>query len=170
MDGVTLRAVQPADIDWLTDLHAYLYARDEGFDQSFGPLVRSILYGFFEKHDPTCERGWIAQFGPDRLGSIFCVRGGAPGRAKLRLFLVHPSARGTGLGARLLQTCMEHAQDCGFKGMDLWTHESHRAACALYAKTGWKLTRSEPVHSFGQDLIEQSWSIDFPLARTQTKE
>jgi hypothetical protein len=45
--------------------------------------------------------------------------------------------------------------------MQLWTHESHRAACALYAQNGWQLVSSKPVRSFGCDLVEQSWEIAF---------
>jgi hypothetical protein len=44
--------------------------------------------------------------------------------------------------------------------MTLWTHASHEAACALYRKAGWRLVRSEPVHSFGVDLEEQTFEID----------
>jgi hypothetical protein len=54
---------------------------------------------------------------------------------------------------------MGFARDKGYTQMQLWTHESHRAACALYAATGWQLTDSKPVHSFGVDLVEQSWKI-----------
>jgi len=49
--------------------------------------------------------------------------------------------------------------DAGYTDMQLWTHESHLAACALYARTGWTLTDSKPVRSFGRDLVEQTWRI-----------
>ena len=68
-------------------------------------------------------------------------------------------ARGQGLGKRLLRTCMEFARDKGYADMTLWTHESHKAACALYAANGWQLVSSKPVHSFGMDLVEQMWTI-----------
>lgn len=168
MSKIELRAFEKGDVDWLVDAHARLYAQDEGFDDTFGPLVRAILTDYFANRDPDLEKGWLAHSAGQRLGSIFCVKG-APDRAKLRLFLVDPGARGMGLGKLLLKTCMDHAATHGFTGMDLWTHESHRAACALYAKTGWRLVRSEPVYSFGQDLVEQSWSIDFPLAPAQSR-
>lgn len=159
MTDVTLRAFSPDDIDWLVDQHATLYARDEGFDASFGPLVRGILDAFAANNDPTCERGWIALRGDERLGSIFCVRLDDQ-TAKLRLFLLVPGARGLGLGRTLLDTCMGFARDAGYRRMQLWTHESHEAACALYRATGWRLVASKPVHSFGVDLVEQSWEID----------
>lgn len=162
-DETILRAYDPSDRDWMVARHAALYAASDGFDDSFGPLVGKILDAFAADHDPAFERGWIAQQGTQRLGSIFCVRHDAA-RAKLRLFLLDPAARGQGLGQRLLATCMGFAKDAGFTGMTLWTHESHRAACALYQKAGWSCIRSEPVHSFGVDLVEQTWVIDFDAA------
>ncbi|AAV95047.1 GNAT family N-acetyltransferase [Ruegeria pomeroyi] len=158
MDTPVLRLFRPDDAPWLVEQHGVHYARAEGFDDSFGPLVARILDDFIADHDPDRERGWIAEADGQRLGSIFCVRLDET-TAKLRLFLLVPEARGRGLGRRLLDTCMGFARDKGYTQMQLWTHESHRAACALYAATGWQLTDSKPVHSFGVDLVEQSWKI-----------
>lgn len=160
MTDVSIRPFGPDDRDWLVDRHSALYARDEGFDASFGTLVGEILDAFLDGHDPTCEAGWIAHRGDERLGSIFCVRLDER-TAKLRLFLLVPEARGAGLGRRLLATCMDFARSRDYAGMSLWTHESHVAACALYRRTGWALVSSTPVHSFGQDLVEQAWSFRF---------
>ncbi|MCR9126790.1 MAG: GNAT family N-acetyltransferase [Rhodobacteraceae bacterium] len=158
MSEPRLRPFAPADTEWLVAQHGLQYARAEGFDASFAPLVASILADFNACHDAARERGWIAQQGDQRLGSIFCVRQGAE-TAKLRLFLLVPEARGKGLGKRLLRTCMGFARASGYRRMVLWTHESHAAACALYRKAGWTLDDARPVHSFGVDLIEQSWSV-----------
>jgi hypothetical protein len=43
--------------------------------------------------------------------------------------------------------------------MELWTHESHAAAGALYAKNGWILGDTKAVVSFGKPNIEQQWHI-----------
>ncbi|MDK3073861.1 GNAT family N-acetyltransferase [Sedimentitalea sp. JM2-8] len=159
MSEVTLRPFLASDAAWLVKQHQTLYARDEGFDETFGALVADILAEFVAQNDPARERGWIAMEGERRIGSIFCVRAG-PRTAKLRLFLLTPESRGKGLGKRLLKTCMAFARAAGYDDMQLWTHESHRAACALYAAAGWRLVDSRPVHSFGVDLVEQSWRID----------
>ena len=160
---IELRSLGPGDVDWLVDRHGLDYARDEGFDAGFGALVREILEGFAADHDPACERSFIAWEGDQRLGSVFCVRGGAAGVAKLRLFFLVPEARGKGLGKRLLSEGTGFARDAGYRRMELWTHESHRAACALYAATGWRLVRSEPKVSFGVPVVEQGWELDlFP--------
>lgn len=158
MEQIEIRAFAPQDRDWVVAAHAALYAEGEGFDDTFGPLVAGIVDDFVADHDPQVEAGWIAWEGDQRRGSIFCVR--LDDRtSKLRLFLLTPDARGKGMGRRMLATCMGFARQSGYAQMKLWTHESHRAAGALYAKTGWTLMSSEPVVSFGQALVEQHWEI-----------
>lgn len=159
-DTVILRDLRIGDAGWLIERHGVLYARDEGFDASFEALVAEILAAFIRDHDSATERGWIAEEAGRRLGSIFCVRSGEPGVAKLRLFLLVPEARGRGLGQRLLDECLGFARAAGYRRLKLWTHESHRAACALYARNGFGCTASFPVRSFGVDLVEQTWEID----------
>jgi DNA-binding MarR family transcriptional regulator/ribosomal protein S18 acetylase RimI-like enzyme len=155
---VTLRDLAIGDAGWLVQRHGELYARDEGFDATFEALVAEILAAYIRTRDST-ERAWIAEHQGTRLGSIFCVRSGESGVAKLRLFLLEPRARGLGLGQRLLDECMAFARNKGNRTLRLWTHESHRAACALYARNGFELVRSEPKTSFGVPVVEQEWEL-----------
>jgi GNAT superfamily N-acetyltransferase len=159
MANVIFRDFTAADAPWLVEQHGTIYALDEGFDETFGILVADILDDFLAHCDPARERGWIAERNQQRLGSVFCVSAGAE-TAKLRLFMLTPDARGHGLGKRLLRSCMDFAKGVGYHDMVLWTHESHTAACALYASFGWEMIQSKPVHSFGVDLVEQSWRVD----------
>lgn len=161
IDGITLRKFEARDLDWLVEAHADLYARTEGFDDSFATLVSAILGDFLDRHDSIWERGWVAERDGWRLGSIFCVRSETPEVAKLRLFLVQPEAQGMGLGRHLLETCMKFARDRGYAGMQLWTHESHVAACALYQAYGFEMANAQRVRNFGVDLVEQTWKISF---------
>lgn len=158
MDEIVLKRFGPADRDWLVAQHRDHYAAEEGFDDTFGELVGRIVDDFLADHDPVVEVGWIAWRGDQRLGSVFCVRLDEE-TAKLRLFLLTPEARGTGLGRRMLAHNMDFARAAGYRRMQLWTHESHRAAGALYARAGWELTDSKPVHSFGMPNVEQTWRI-----------
>lgn len=163
MTDVSLRRFAPSDLQWLVARHQNLYAREAGFDSRFGGVVAEVLHGFCAGHDPACERGWLAEQSGRRLGSVFCMREDAH-TARLRLFLLTPEARGQGLGKRLLRECMGFARAAGYRGMMLKTHESHRAACALYQAFGWQLHGSRPVRSYGQDLVEQTWRIQFQTA------
>ena len=97
MTEIELHPFEANDRDWLVANHADHYAREEDFDASFGALVAQIVDAYLADHDPSHEAGWIVWQGGRRLGSIFCVRLDET-RAKLRLFLLVPEARGTGLG------------------------------------------------------------------------
>lgn len=157
--GITLLDLAIGDAGWIIARHAELYAQAEGFDASFEALVAEVMAAYIRSHDPVRERAFIAWREGRRLGSIFCVRQ-SDDVAKLRLFLLEPEARGMGLGRALLLANMQFARSAGYRRMVLWTHESHRAACALYAAQGFRLTESTPVRSFGVDLVEQTWEID----------
>jgi GNAT superfamily N-acetyltransferase len=154
MDRTEIRPFEAKDRDWVIAAHAQIYAREAGFDDSFGVLVAGIVDQFVADHDPEIERGWIAWDGQERLGSIFCMRVDAR-TAKLRLFQLGAQARGRRLGRRLLTVCTGFAHEAGYAQMVLATHKSHVAACALYARSGWQITDERPVVSFGQQLIEQ---------------
>lgn len=156
----TLRPFQSDDAPWLIEEHRAHYTAAEGFDDSFAPLVSEIVNAFLAHHDPTCEAGWIAQSDEKRLGSIFCVRLDET-TAKLRLFYVVKDARGTAVAQTLLDQCLGFARLKGYARLTLWTHESHAAAGRIYQRNGLTRTRAEPVHSFGVDLIEETWQIAF---------
>ncbi len=152
-----IRPLQPGDAGWIIGTHGALYARDEGYDRSFEGLVARIMADFLARADPR-EAAWIAESGGRRLGTISCMREDAE-TARLRLFILVPEARGQGLGQRLHDSCVGFARGQGYRRMVLWTHESHRAACALYARNGWRLVRSAPVLAYGQEVVDQDWEI-----------
>lgn len=156
MPDVTLRAFNPADADWIITRHAALYATEEGYDASFGVLVADIVARFLATHDPMREAGWIAEGAGGRLGSIFVVQE-TPDTAKLRLVLIEPQARGTGLADRMMRAALEFARTAGYTGMRLWTHESHIAAGRLYARHGFQLVSSTPGQQYGQSVVDQIW-------------
>lgn len=154
---VTIRPLRAGDAGWIIGTHGALYAQDEGYDQSFEALVARIMADYLDRQDPG-EAVWIAESGGERLGTISCMREDAV-TARLRLFILVPEARGRGLGQRLHDTCVSFARKIGYARMVLWTHESHRAACALYARNGWRLVRSAPARAYGQDVVDQDWEI-----------
>lgn len=158
-DDIEFRDLAIGDAGWIISRHGTHYAEAEGFDESFEALVAEILAAYIRDYDPECERAWIAWRGGRRVGSIFCVRK-AEGVAKLRLFFVEPDWRGTGLGRELLRKCLDWARARNYVRMVLWTHKSHEAACALYARAGFRMTGESAVQSFGRALIEQTWEID----------
>ena len=154
--GVTLREPRPGDMGWVIQQHGELYWREYGWNADFEALVAGIVANMMKTHDPAWERGWIAERGGERIGSVFVVRK-SEGVAQLRLLILTPATRGLGLGGRLTDECIAFAREKGYQRMVLWTNRNLDAARAIYAKRGFTLVGSEPHHSYGQDLVGEHW-------------
>jgi GNAT superfamily N-acetyltransferase len=151
-----LRDLEPGDAGWIAMRHGELYWRDEGYGAGFEALVLHVLSDFVANRTER-ERGWIAvDAGGARRGCVLCRRP-AEDTARLHLFLVEPTLRGTGLAQRLLHAVMAHARRTGAARLVLRTHESHRAAGRLYARNGFRLVDETPVTAFGHPTVEQGW-------------
>jgi len=157
--AIVLRQHQPGDMGWVTSAHGALYAQEYGWDISFEALVGKITAGFIETFDAKRERCWIAELDGKRVGSVFVVQKNDE-IAKLRLLIVDPRARGLKLGRRLVEECMRFAKAAGYSSMTLWTQSNLTAARGIYQRAGFKLVAKEPHHSFGVDLIGETWDID----------
>ncbi|TPK38206.1 MarR family transcriptional regulator [Mesorhizobium sp. B2-5-4] len=154
-----LRPLQVGDIGWIIRRQGMLYAQDYGWDETYEALVAEILANFVKSFDPKWERGWIAEREGEVVGSVFVVRK-SDQVAKLRLLYVEPSARGLGIGKRLVDECIGFARARGYRTLTLWTNDILTAARHIYQAAGFKLIEEEPHHSFGKDLVGQNWDLE----------
>ncbi len=147
----------PGDLGWVVMAHGELYAAEFGWDTSFEALVARIVADYAQQTGPTRDAAWIAELDDQRVGCVFCVSAEDPGLAKLRILLVDGAARGRSLGSRLVATAIDFATAAGYRRMQLWTNHPLVAARRIYLQHGFTLISQEPHHSFGVDLIGQTY-------------
>lgn len=156
--NATIRTIgEPGDLGWVIQAHGELYAREFGWDISFEALVAKIVADWANDHDEHREAAWMAELDGERVGCVFCVADDQR-TARLRILLVDPKARGHGLGTRLVDACLDFARAAGYGRMVLWTNHPLTAARAIYQRAGFELVAEEPHHSYGVDLVGQTYA------------
>jgi DNA-binding MarR family transcriptional regulator/GNAT superfamily N-acetyltransferase len=153
-----LRPHQPGDMGWIVERHGVLYSQEHGWNSALESMTAKIVADFLKTYDPEREYCWIAEREGERLGSIFVVHK-TDTVAKLRLLLVEPSARGLGLGKRLVDEAASFARRAGYAKIVLWTHSVLSTARHLYEQAGFRLVREKKHRNFGPELTGQIWEL-----------
>lgn len=156
---IALRPHRPGDVGWVVQRQSVLYAEEYGWDITFEALLAEIGAAFIRNFREGRDFCWIAERGGEPVGAAFLVHDDDE-TAKLRMLHVEASARGLGIGKLLVAACIEKARACGYRRMVLWTNDVLVAACAIYEKAGFHLVGTEKHHSFGKDLVGQTWQLE----------
>lgn len=156
--AATLRPHRPGDIAYVLHRQAVLYVEEYGWDGSFETLLLKVGADFLRGFDPAREACWIAELDGAIVGSVFLVRE-SDTVGRLRLLYVEPSARGHGIGQRLVAACVERAREAGYARLTLWTNDILTTARHIYDASGFRLVAEKPHHSFGKDLVGQDWDL-----------
>jgi GNAT superfamily N-acetyltransferase len=125
---------RPGDLGWVVMAHGELYADEFGWDATFEALVARIVSDWAVDRDPAREGAWIAED--------------------------DPRARGHRLGAALVDRCLGFARGAGYRRIVLWTNHPLVAARSVYLAAGFELVDEAPHHSYGVDLVGQTYARD----------
>jgi ribosomal protein S18 acetylase RimI-like enzyme len=157
-DAITLRTeLRPGDLGMIVHLHGIIYGRERGFDPTFEAYVAGPLADFVRAGSPR-GRLWIAERADRMIGCIAIVAAG-PDTAQLRWFLIDPSARGRGLGKRLMREALAFCRQAGYRDVILWTESALTAAARLYEAAGFRKTDEKPGRLWGVDLVEEKYEL-----------
>ena len=147
---------QPGVLGQVVALHGRYYARDWGFGPYFEAKVAAGMAAFLPRLDPARDLFLAARRGGHLLGSM-TIDGGesTANEAHLRWFITADSARGTGLGNRLMDRAMAFCDRAGFALVYLDTFKGLESARHLYEKHGFALVGERPDTTWGVAVTEQ---------------
>ncbi|GAA1274794.1 MarR family transcriptional regulator [Planotetraspora silvatica] len=154
-----IRPPRPGDLGWVVHRHGVVYSQEYGWGTGFEALVARILADYADGHDPRREAGWIAEVDGAPAGCVFCVRKDDE-TAQLRLLLVEPSARGMGMGRRLVEECLAFARHAGYRRIMLWTRENLTSARRIYQSAGFVLAERHDGEESGEAVVDEIWTRD----------
>ena len=153
-----LRDHRIGDVGWIIHRHGILYGQEFDWDITFEVQVAQDMAGMIRHFDPAREKSLIAEAAGDILGSAFVVNESASA-ARLRFVYLEPSARGLGIGRRLVAKTAHFARSAGYRMMTLETYAILLAARHLYQEAGFRCVSAEPCHAFGKDLVRENWDL-----------
>ncbi|NOX32798.1 MAG: MarR family transcriptional regulator [Deltaproteobacteria bacterium] len=150
-DIYTIRNMRPGDLGYLVSSHMILYGKEYHFDNTFEYYVGNDVMAFGRDFDPEKENLWIAENRFQRVGTIAIVNNGK-GVAQLRWLLVEASARGHGIGEKLVDTAVSFAREKLYEKIVLMTTDFLKPARLLYEKFGFKRTSSQEEVKWGKKM------------------
>lgn len=150
----------PGCIGRIAQLHGDYYARHAGFGAAFEARVATELSAFCVGFQPGRDGLWLAEEDGTVHGSI-AIQGGdyAMSGARLRWFILSDTARGKGVGSRLLGEAMKFCHSRGYSKVSLWTLDSLHAARHLYEKHGFRLAKTQRGNKWGKDVDELLFTL-----------
>jgi len=154
-----IRNFRLEDINYIINSHYEIYNQEYDYDLSFKEFIANSLEDFIKRSDYLKENIWIAEINGEPKGSI-CITKFDESTAQIRLFIVDPKQRGTGIGKQLIEKSIDFCKLVNYKTITLWTNSDLKAARSLYENYGFKLMETKKVILSNQNLIEERWELN----------
>ena len=185
-----ITSLSPGTIGAIVRLNGLLYAEEYGWDWTFEAYVAEGLAKFALNYDPKWDRIWVVQgktppespptaVGGEIKGCIAIAHASEtdwqawtpaplasdtpPPLAQLRWFLVHPLARGQGLGKQLMNEALQFCREVGYKSVFLWTTSDLVAAAHVYLSVGFRKTEEKTHLIWGKMVTEERYEMSLKV-------
>jgi len=150
--------IEPGDIGYIIYLHGLLYAREYRLDHTFESFVAERIGQFGQQYDASKDYFAVAEIDDRIVGSIM-IQGLPDNTGMLRFFLVHPDARGRGLGKEFMTRALEFCRERGFDKIFLSTISELKAAIHLYEQAGFECTERKTHEIWGALRTEERYDL-----------
>lgn len=129
------------DVERIVDLHRRGYEQEGGhYGAGFLDHVRHTV----EEADIPSRSGscvWFVEIDGETVGCAAVVDRGQEGQ--LRWVVLTPETRGVGIGGKLLDAAMKHAEAQDWQSIYLETTDGLEASMALYKRLGFEVETAE---------------------------
>jgi N-acetylglutamate synthase-like GNAT family acetyltransferase len=158
-EPVTIRAYQEADYDEIaalwTRINRELAPADmrELFEQYIATAINGELRQLQEIFSEAKRNAfWVVESSKQIIGT-FGIESHSNDSTELRRMYLDRGQRSRGIAQRMLECAELRAAQFGFSKMILSTAEVQRAAIAFYAKSGFRLVRTEVVGTMSTKAV-----------------
>lgn len=165
------RGYRPALLARTLELHMNYYCRTVGWGVEFETGLGATLSNLISRLDRPVNEAWTAiQSIPakepglpseERVVGVIFIDGEIPGRegsSRLRAFIVDESARGLGVGTKLIKEAMAFVREKGFVECGLSTMRQLEAARKLYEAEGFLPVSEEWKETWGKRVLEMEYA------------
>ncbi len=156
---IIIRTYRPGDPSLVCYFQYKLYEKQYHFN---GLYEKEMLGGMAELYDdPDGSQMWVAELHGKIVGDMAVIKRGHD-KAQLRWFGVDMDLQGQGLGNKLLKTAMDFCREKGYIHLTLSTLDLLKPARHLYAKFGFRKTKSEPYNEWDEtkDMRQEVWECE----------
>ncbi|WP_025679557.1 bifunctional helix-turn-helix transcriptional regulator/GNAT family N-acetyltransferase [Paenibacillus polymyxa] len=158
--SVSIRTeLKPGDVGMLIHMHGWIYAKECGYNLFFEGYVCKTFYDLLQTYSSDKDRFWLAEANGEIIGSIAIISHSNE-KAQLRWFMLHPDARGMGLGKKLLHEAISYCKERGYQFIFLETTEDQKTAIGMYVKAGFQKISEQENESWGKRHIEQTYELN----------
>ena len=156
-DFEIVRDYVPGIIADITRLHVEYYHQHWGTGREFEVVVARDVASFIQRYDEAPNGIWSVNQAGQVVGAIIIDGAIEAGHnARLRYFIVGDTARGKGIGRRLMQLTMDFCDEQGFEHVYLKTVAGLKAAIYLYETFGFVVVKCKVAGDVTELFYERS--------------